>query len=121
MRRTMWTTSLMFATFVTALGVPPALADKAADNTGRNKDHDTTAEQQSNDKQDLELTAKIRRAIIDDKTLSTDAHNVKIITVSGVVTLKGPVRSTMEKSAVAGAAEKVAGPKNVRDELTVAR
>jgi hyperosmotically inducible protein len=68
-----------------------------ADDTGRNvRDRDEnakTADQQSNSKEDLEITRKIRRALVEDKSLSTSAHNVKIVTVDRVVTLRGPVVS----------------------------
>lgn len=81
----------------------------AADNTATNKrdraDRAVTADQQKNDKSDVELAAEIRRAIIDDKSLSINAHNVKIIVVDGKVTLKGPVASQAEKVTV----EKLAG------------
>jgi osmotically-inducible protein OsmY len=42
---------------------------------------------------DRAITKQIRMAIHDDNSLSTYAHNVKIITQNGKVTLKGPVRS----------------------------
>ncbi len=79
-----------------------------------------TADQQSNTKSDVELAAKIRRAVVGDRTLSMAAHNVQIITQGGVVTLKGPVQTLVEKSSVASKAVQLAGASNVRDELTVA-
>jgi len=76
----------------------------AADNTGTNKrDRDAkevTADQQKNGKSDVQITAEIRRAIVRDKTLSINAHNIKIIVEHGHVTLKGPVSSSAEKAAV---------------------
>jgi len=67
-----------------------------ADDTGRNvRDRDEnakTADRQSNSKEDLEITRKIRRAIVEDKSLSTSAHNVKVVTVDRVVTLRGAQR-----------------------------
>ena len=57
------------------------------DNTAVNKGDRTagapTADQQSNGKSDLEMTRQIRRAIVGDKSLSTYAHNVKIVTQHG--------------------------------------
>jgi hypothetical protein len=90
------------------------------DNTGKNAGDAPTADAQKNDKSDLEITAKIRRSVVSDKQLSVAAQNVKIITQSGVVTLKGPVKSTNERSIVAKKASEVAGPENVRNELDVA-
>jgi hyperosmotically inducible periplasmic protein len=90
------------------------------DNTKVNKDHATTADNQKMNVNDRELTQKIRKAVVADKSLSTYAHNVKIISQNGAVTLKGPVRSDDEKkSIVAKAAEIAGGPDKVSDELTV--
>ena len=98
-------------------------AELAPDNTGVNKrdrkDGELTADQQKNDKTDLELTAKIRRSIVEDKDLSTDAHNVKIIARDGKITLKGPVASSAEKKVVEEKAAKLAGPGNVTSEVEV--
>jgi hyperosmotically inducible periplasmic protein len=92
----------------------------APDNSARNKDHSTTADQQPVNKSDSEITRDIRRSIVSDKSLSTYAHNVKIITQNGAVTLKGPVHSDEEKQTVASkAAEVVGGPDKVTNELTV--
>ena len=62
---------------------------------------------------------KIRQAIVGDKSLSTYAHNVKILARDGKVTLRGPVRSDAEKKTVAEAAAGVVGADNVTNELTV--
>ena len=72
-----------------------------ADNSAQNKAHSNTAEQQSEATSDRMLTKKIRQSLVADKSLSTYAHNVKIITKDGMVTLKGPVQSEDEKSAIA--------------------
>lgn len=92
----------------------------APDNSAQNKNHATTADQQSANKSDREITRDIRRSIVADKSLSTYAHNVKIITRNGAVTLKGPVHSDDEKQAVASKAAEVAGgPDKVTNDLTV--
>jgi hyperosmotically inducible periplasmic protein len=80
----------------------------------------STADQQSNDPADVETTRQIRKAITADKSLSTYAHNVKVITQGGKVTLKGPVRSADEKKTIAEKAAEVAGAQNVNNQLTVA-
>jgi osmotically-inducible protein OsmY len=69
---------------------------------------------------DRETTKKIRSALTDDKSLSTYAHNIKIITTDGMVTLKGPVRSEDEKSAIEAKAREIAGDSKVTSNLTVA-
>ena len=99
-------------------------ADYPADNTGRNTrdrdDRTLTTEDQSESKADRELTQKVRQAVIDDDTLSMSAHNVKIITVDGVVTLRGPVESAQERHAVGAKAVKIAGAGKVKNQLEVA-
>lgn len=79
----------------------------------------TTAQQQKENPSDRELTQHVRKAIIQGKALSTYAHNVKIISQNGTVTLKGPVRSEDEKRAIDAKAAEVAGRDKVVDELTV--
>jgi hypothetical protein len=78
-----------------------------------------TADDQSNRKSDVEITRQIRRAIVKDKSLSTYAHNIKIVTAAGKVTLKGPVKSEAEKAAVEAKANEIAGPANVSSQVSV--
>jgi osmotically-inducible protein OsmY len=78
-----------------------------------------TADQQKNNRSDLNVTREIRRSLTKDKSLSTNAHNVKIISQNGKVTLKGPVRSEEERAAVLTKAAQVAGKTNINDEMTV--
>jgi len=101
------------------VAMPMVAQNKPADNTANNKDHAVTAQKQSNAKTDTELTKRIRKSIMDDKSLSTYAHNVKVITRGGQVTLKGPVRSEQEKAAILQKTKEVAGDSNVSDEITV--
>lgn len=77
-----------------------------------------TASDQGNSEADVQTTAKIRRAVVEDDNLSTLAHNVTIITRDGKVTLRGGVRSMEEKTSVAAKAEAVAGSA-VDNQLTV--
>jgi hyperosmotically inducible protein len=66
------------------------------------------------------LTKTIRQALIADKSLSTYGHNVKIITMDGSVTLKGPVHSEAEKQNIAAKTESIVGsPEKVTNQLTV--
>ena len=95
---------------------PPAAA--APDNSAKNKTHKRTADQQPENAGDRDMTKQIRQAIVADKSLSTYAHNVKIITMNGSVTLKGPVRSA-EEQALEEKATSVAGAGKVKNDLTV--
>ena len=113
-----------FVSVVFLVNIPGVCLAQSADNTKINKrdgsQKELTAEQQGETKQDREITQKIRRALVNDKSLSTYAHNVKIITVSGMVTLKGPVRSEEEKKAVEEKAAQIAGNNNVKSEIGIA-
>jgi len=93
----------------------------APDNTKQNKNQtDPSADQQKMNAADRELTRKIRKAIHDDSNLSTYAHNIKIISQDGKVTLRGPVRSEEEKAKIEAKAVAAAGQDNVSNELQVA-
>lgn len=96
-------------------------AQTAPDNSKQNKNQNRrpTADSQPNAQSDRTTTAKIRKAIIADKSLSTYAHNVKIITLNGAVTLKGPVKSDEEKQKITSAAATIVSADKVTDELTV--
>jgi hyperosmotically inducible protein len=95
-----------------------------ADNTKvnqRDKDQaQPTADQQKETKSDREMARQIRQAIVKDKSLSTYAHNVKVIVQDGAVTLKGPVRSDEEKQSIEAKAGQVAGADKVIDQIEVA-
>jgi osmotically-inducible protein OsmY len=95
----------------------------ATDNTKMNQrdrnPNEPTADQQQNNRSDRDITQQVRKALEADKSFSTYAHNVKVITQNGQVTLKGPVRSEDEKRAVEAKAAEVAGEGKVNSELTV--
>jgi hyperosmotically inducible periplasmic protein len=115
---------------VVALGVAGTgiCADKdttpSADNTRMNKqmqeNKEMTADQQSENAADRKLSQRIRRAVVKDKSLSKYAHNVKIITRNGAVTLKGPVRTEEEKMTIEKIAARVAGKGKITNEIEVA-
>jgi hypothetical protein len=94
-------------------GRPDEGADAAA------KPQGPTADDQGMNKEDQEITRKIRVAVIGDKTLSTYAHNVKIITQNGMVTLRGNVRNETEKRSIEAKAKTVAGNAQVTNDLSV--
>jgi hyperosmotically inducible periplasmic protein len=95
----------------------------APDNAKSNKvdaSNATTADSQANNATDLDLTKRIRQSVMADKSLSTYAHNVKIVTVNGAVTLNGVVRSEDEKGAVGKKAVDVVGKDKVTNDLKIA-
>jgi osmotically-inducible protein OsmY len=68
---------------------------------------------------DRDITAAVRRAVVGDKALSFTAKNVKIITVGGKVTLRGPVKSDDEKSSIEAKAKATTGVASVDNQLEV--
>jgi len=126
MHSVMKTNKLTYTAAVLALTLSCATAqDKKpdADNTDRNKqDQDgktKTPMDQSNAPEDIKLVAKIRKMVVDDKSLSATAKNCKIITNSGRVTLRGPVNTAEEKSIVEAHAVMSAGKDKVESHLEV--
>ena len=94
------------------------------DNTRQNvrdrNDATLTPGDQGNSPADLEITQKIRKAlVIDTSGYSVTAKNIKIITVNGKVTLRGPVKTDAEKAGIVTLAKSVAGDANVEDQLEV--
>ena len=92
---------------------------QAPDNSAQNKNHVETADNQASSKDDRQITAKVRKVIVSDKDLSTYAHNVKVITVHGEVTLKGPVQTEDEKQKIASLASTVVSADKIVNDLTV--
>jgi len=107
----------------TASAEQPA-AQTEADNTGKNvrdrSDAAVTPTDQSENEADRTLTQRIRQAVVDDDSLSTNAKNVKIISLNGAVTLRGPVKNEEERKKVVSKAQQIAGEKNVKNQLEVA-
>jgi len=105
-------------------GAPKTTAAVEPDNTGRNvRDRNEaakTAQDQSENEADRQITQNIRQAITSDDSLSTNAKNVKIITNDGTVTLRGPVKNEQEKTAIEAKAKQVAGVKSVDNQLEIA-
>jgi hyperosmotically inducible periplasmic protein len=97
----------------------------AADNTGRNvRDRNgqtLTSGDQAENEADRTITQKVRQALMDDDSLSTNAKNVKIITVNGVITLRGPVNNDREKNEIGKKAKSVSGVKSVDNQIEIVR
>jgi len=102
----------------------PSSDKSAPDNSAQNmRDRDSqsmTPMDQSNKPEDIDLTRRVRQAVESDSNLSVDAKNVKIITVDGVVWLRGPVKSAEEKAEIARAAHSIAGAGHVHDQIQIA-
>jgi osmotically-inducible protein OsmY len=116
--------ALALLCFLGTVNSPHSLAQTSPaqtypDNSKQNQNQSKTADDQTNAKADRDTTAQIRKSIMADKGLSTYAHNVKIITKNGTVTLKGPVQSEDEKQKVMSYASNVVSADKVTDQLTV--
>jgi hyperosmotically inducible protein len=124
-QRILLTTALCAASVIVAAPGKAQTSDSPKpDNTTVNKrdrePDQATADQQKNNRPDRELTKNIRQSIMADKSLSSYAHNIKIISQNGTVTLKGPVKSEDEKQAVIAKAVAVVGSSDkVTDQVSV--
>ena len=103
---------------------PAQTAAVEPDNSGRNvRDADGTTKtsgDQSESEADRTITQNVRQAVTADDSISTNGKNVKIITVDGTVTLRGPVKSEQEKTNIAAKAQQIAGVKKVDNQLEIA-
>jgi len=95
-----------------------------ADDTGRNardrKGAEPTAQDQPENAADLSITQQIRKQVVGQDDLSINGKNVKIVTIDGVVTLRGPVKSEKERSDIGSVAKNVDGVKRVDNQLEIA-
>lgn len=117
-------------TFTLALTLAAALGackakpeDKAPDNTAQNQRDKAavpTADQAGQTKSDVNVAADVRKSLMNDSTLSTNAHNCKVVVNSGVVTLAGPVANADEKAKIETLATAVAGVTKVVNQLEIA-
>jgi hyperosmotically inducible periplasmic protein len=94
---------------------PDNTKSNAQDRSNRSR----TADEQKNNSSDVEITQKIRRSVMDDKSLSTYAHNAKIVAENGTVTLNGVVKTSGEKSTLEQLAARVVGADRVVNNLKV--
>jgi len=112
--------ALVGALFVPAFSGAQSPPDNTKANKGDRAKGAATADQQKENASDREITQKIRQALMDDKSLSTYAHNVKVIAQDGQVTLKGPVRTENEKKTIEAKAIEVAGAGHVTNQISIA-
>lgn len=78
-----------------------------------------TPQDQSNSAGDRKLLSLVRRNIVHEKSLSMSAHNIKIMTSDGVVTLRGPVKNKEEKVKLEKVTLDTPGVKSIDDQLDV--
>jgi len=101
------------------------VSDYEADNTRVNardrRGTTLTPMDQGSSEADRKLTQQIRETIVRDNSLSFTAKNVKIITLNGRVTLRGPVKTDAERRTISAAAKKIAGDAQVENYLEVAK
>lgn len=98
----------------------PVAEDNSKVNVRDRDDATLTPVDQGNSKTDLDITQKIRKSLVSGESdYSTTAENIKIITLNGKVTLRGPVNTAAEKSGIVAIANHVAGLGNVDDQLEV--
>jgi len=122
--------TVLAAAIALVLSSPIYAADLAAVNENKPADNSihnardaagdkVTPLDQSHAESDVELTRSIRKMLVDDDTLGTNAQNVKVITVDGMVTLRGPVANAAEQARIVAIANEAAGPDRVLNELQV--
>ena len=108
---------------ITAMKKFTSNATSEPDNTARNvrdRNNSTlTPLAQGNSKADVATTAQIRKEILAGKDMSVSAKNVKIITIDGHVTLRGPVNTAEEKRLIGEIADRIAHSGNVDNQLEV--
>jgi osmotically-inducible protein OsmY len=121
MKRTLLAVAYLCAFTVAAMAAdnkevaPDNTATNERDRSGETK----TSGDQSNSSADLKITQAIRQALMKDSGLSVTAKNIKVITVSGHVTLRGPVKTAEEKAKIDQLARSAAGGAQIDDQLEV--
>jgi hyperosmotically inducible protein len=115
-----WTILLLCSSCPMFSQEEPSKSDNTRVNKRDRSGEQVTADQQKQNSSDIDLTRKIRSSITKDKSLSTYAHNVKVITQDGIVTLKGPVRSEEESKVIESKAAEVVGASKVKNQLDIA-
>jgi hyperosmotically inducible periplasmic protein len=119
-RAFVFTGALAVSAGVAFAQTPQTPPDNTKVNTRDRAKGAVTADQQKENAGDRELAQKIRKSLMADKSLSTYAHNVKVVAQGGLVTLKGPVRSEDEKRNIEAKAVEVAGSGHVTNQISIA-
>jgi len=80
-----------------------------------------TSENQGMTQRDTDMTRTIRERLMDDSSLSMNAHNIKIISENNKVILKGDVASAAERQKVESIAKGVAGKTPVVNNTVISK
>jgi hyperosmotically inducible protein len=110
---------ICICTFALSAGAQETNADNSAKNKRDRSGETQTSGDQSNTKEDVDLTAAIRRAVVKDGSLSSTAKNIKIITAGQTATLRGPVNSAEEKAKVEQLAKSAAPRAKIDNQLEI--
>jgi hyperosmotically inducible periplasmic protein len=98
-------------------------AGSVLENTQRNvRDRDgmtLTPDEQKGGKKDIKITTTVRKALVNDKSLSINAQNAKIITSNRIVTLRGIVENADESMKLENIAKKTRGVLRVDNQLEI--
>jgi hyperosmotically inducible periplasmic protein len=114
-----WTTGGRSLAFQVAGNEGQPDADDSARNVRDREGRTLTPMDQGGSEADRAITQQIRKVVVEDDDLSMNAKNVKIITVDGVVTLRGPVKTAAEKTKIASVSSKADGVKRVDNQIEV--
>lgn len=97
----------------------------APDNSAANRPSSSasglTAQDQSNAAWSTNITRKIRAELVSNKSLSTNAKNIKIIVINNQVLLKGPVDSHTEIDKILKSAANIAPTHTIYNEMVVTK
>ena len=114
------TTGLVAPVFAVSEPISSSSIDAdSTENNVRDKDNATLTptDQARGSQNDVDLTRRIREALVADKALSTNGHNIKIVTLNGKTTLRGPVKDKNEQARIVKKASKIVGRSNVVNQL----
>jgi hyperosmotically inducible protein len=113
--------ALLLLTGSTYLGArpQPRQAARPADDAPAGRSSGFVDNQQKNVAPDIRAKKQIRRSIFEDKSLSPEAHNIKVSSRNGSILLAGPVESQEEKQLVEAKAAEIVGPANVVSRIRV--
>lgn len=119
--------ALFIVLAIAAIGCDTPEGEAApADNTETNeRDRDmddtlTPEDQLGGGEVDRTITQQVRQGVVDEYGATSDAANVTIVTVDRVVTLRGPVESQTERSALGAIAQRVDRVRRVDNQIEVA-
>ncbi|MCC2657582.1 MAG: osmY [Panacagrimonas sp.] len=106
-------------TFTATAGDHAVRSNNSGINERDRSNQTLTADDQNQSKGDVELAAKIRRAVVAQSDLSVDGHNIKIIAMNNAVTLRGPVKDKTERAAIEKLVRSAAGTATVDNQLEI--